>query len=150
MTDNESNASLRTVTVERAGAGRFTATNARGGTVTFGTGGDSDFTPVELLLAAIGGCSAADVEVATTRHTEPTTFSITVNGNKIEDGSGNRLTDLEVVFAVAFPEGPSGDRARAILPRAVKTSHDRLCTVSRTIEAGTPVTTVVSGAADGS
>ncbi|WP_328307105.1 OsmC family protein [Streptomyces sp. NBC_00442] len=143
MTDN----SLRSVSIERAGPGRFTATNTRGGTVTFGTGSGTDFTPVELLLAAIGGCSAADVEVATSRHTEPTAFSVTVTGNKVEDEGGNRMSDLVVTFSVAFPEGSSGDRARTILPRAVKTSHDRLCTVSRTIEAGTPVAVTVTDAA---
>ncbi|WP_405778867.1 hypothetical protein [Streptomyces sp. NBC_01378] len=48
------------------------------------------------------------------------------------------MSDLGVTFSVTFPDGPSGDRARAILPRAVKTSRDRLCTVSRTVEAGAP------------
>ncbi|MCX5387076.1 OsmC family protein [Streptomyces sp. NBC_00083] len=144
MTDN----SLRSVSIERAGPGLFTATNSRGGTVTFGTGSGTDFTPVELFLAAIGGCSAADVEVATSRHTEPTVFSLTVTGHKVEDEDGNRMSDLVVTFTAAFPDGPSGDRARAILPRAVKTSHDRLCTVSRTVEAGTPVVATVADTTD--
>jgi uncharacterized OsmC-like protein len=146
MTDN----TLRSVTVERAGTGHFTATNARGGAISFGTGSDhhgsTDFTPVELLLAAIGGCTAADVDVATSRHAEPTGFAVTVTGDKISDELGNRLTDLVVTFSVAFPDGEPGDRARAILPRAVKTSHDRLCTVSRTVEIGTPVTATVTNA----
>ncbi|MEU9179965.1 OsmC family protein [Streptomyces sp. NPDC048550] len=136
--------SLRTVSVERIGPGRFTATNSRGDTVSFGTGSDGGFTPVELFLAAIGGCSAADVDVATTRHAEPTTFSLSVEGHKVEDDGGNRMTDLEVAFTVAFPGGEAGDRARAILPRAVKTSHDKLCTVSRTVEAGTSVAVKVA------
>ncbi|MFI6937656.1 OsmC family protein [Streptomyces sp. NPDC050418] len=137
---------LRSVAVERTGAGRFTATNSRGDTVDFGTGSGGGFSPVELLLAAIGGCTAADVDVATSRHAEPVTFRVTVSGHKIEDDQGNRLTDLEAAFTVAFPDGEPGDRARTILPRAIKTSHDRLCTVSRTIEAGTPVTTRVQEA----
>ncbi|BAC70313.1 oxidoreductase [Streptomyces avermitilis] len=134
---------LRSVSVERTSTGHFTATNVRGGTIGFGTGsdpGDTDFTPVELLLAAIGGCTAVDVDVATSRHAEPTGFAVTVTGNKISDELGNRMTDLVVTFSVAFPDGEPGDRARAILPRAVKSSHDRLCTVSRTVEIGTPVT----------
>ncbi|MEU0969602.1 OsmC family protein [Streptomyces sp. NPDC005917] len=131
--------SLRVVTVERTGTGRFTATNARGGTISFGTGDGAEFTPVELLLAAIGGCTAADVDVATSRHAEPTAFTVTVSGHKVNDEAGNRMTDLAVGFSVTFPDGAQGDRARAILPRAVTVSHDRLCTVSRTIEAGTPV-----------
>ena len=139
---------LRQVTVDRTAPGRFTATNARGGTIDFGTavGGGTEFTPVELLLAAIGGCTAADVDVATTRHAEPDGFTVTVTGNKVSDDLGNRMTDLAVTFSVAFPEGESGDRARAILPRAVKTSHDRLCTVSRTVEIGTHVTATVEDA----
>ncbi|MEV0174642.1 OsmC family protein [Streptomyces sp. NPDC050803] len=142
MTDN----TLRSVTVERTESGHFTAVNARGGSIDFGTSGGTEFTPVELLLAAIGGCTAADVDVATTRHAEPTRFTVTVTGDKIDDELGNRMTNLQVTFSVAFPEGEGSDRARAILPRAVKTSHDRLCTVSRTIEAGTPVTATVEDA----
>jgi uncharacterized OsmC-like protein len=45
-----------------------------------------------------------------------------------------------VEFTVAFPEGEAGDAARAMLDRSVQMSHDRLCTVSRTVEVGTPVT----------
>ncbi|MFI5875655.1 OsmC family protein [Streptomyces sp. NPDC051445] len=139
--------SLRLVTVERTATGRFTATNARGGTIGFGTGsgtdGGTEFTPVELLLAAIGGCTAADVDVATGRHAEPAEFTVTVSGDKVSDELGNRMTGLAVTFSVVFPDGPSGDRARAILPRAVAVSHNRLCTVSRTIEVGTPVAVTV-------
>ncbi|MCJ0871891.1 OsmC family protein [Streptomyces sp. AP-93] len=136
--------SLRSVTVERTGPGLFTATNSRGDTITFGTGSVGGFTPVELFLAAIGGCSAADVDVATSRHAEPGEFSVAVHGHKAEDAGGNHMTGLEAAFTVRFPPGGAGDRARAILPRAVKTSHDKLCTVSRTVEAGTPVTVKVA------
>ncbi|MFF4802817.1 OsmC family protein [Streptomyces sp. NPDC001351] len=141
---------LRSVTVERTSTGHFVAMNARGGTISFGTGsepeGEDEFTPVELLLAALGGCTAVDVDIATSRHAEPTRFSVAVTGNKINDELGNRMTDLQVTFSVAFPDGEGADRARAILPRAVKTSHDRLCTVSRTVETGTPVTVAVEEA----
>ncbi|AIR96388.1 OsmC family protein [Streptomyces glaucescens] len=139
--------SKRSVVVERTGPGHFVATNARGGTIHFGTASDgaahSEFTPVELLLAALGGCSAADVDVATSRHAEPAEFSVSVTGDKISDELGNRMTGLTVTFHVVFPDGEGAERARAILPRAVRTSHDRLCTVSRTVESGTPVTVAV-------
>ncbi|MFF7205468.1 OsmC family protein [Streptomyces sp. NPDC008141] len=143
MTDH----SLRSVTVERTGPGSFHATNARGGTIVFGGSAldeGTEFTPVELLLAALGGCTAVDVDVATARHSEPTGFTVTVTGHKVSDELGNRMTDLELVFAVTFPDGEAGDRARAILPRAVKVSHDKLCTVSRSVEIGTPVTAKVT------
>jgi len=54
---------------------------------------------------------------------------------------GNRLTDITVTFRVVFPEGEGGDKARALLPDADKKSHERLCTISRTVELGTPITT---------
>lgn len=135
---------LRSVQVDRAGAGNYTATNPRGGAISFGSGEDAQFTPVELLLAAIGGCTAIDADVATTRHAEPDGFTVTVTGDKISDDLGNRMTNLAVTFRVVFPEGPEGDAARAILPRAVKLSHERLCTVSRTVEIATPVTSTVA------
>jgi putative redox protein len=131
---------LRTVTVDRVGTGRYRATNARGGSLEFGSGDDADFTPVELLLAALGGCTAIDADVATSRHAQPLRFQVAVRGDKIADEEGNRMENLAVTFRVEFPEGPEGDRARAILPRAIRLSHERLCTVSRTIERGTPVT----------
>ena len=48
---------------------------------------------------------------------------------------------LTVTFRIAFLDGEAGDKARAILPDAVKQSHERYCTVSRTVELGTPITT---------
>jgi putative redox protein len=60
---------------------------------------------------------------------------------KVRDADGNRLTGIEVTFRIRFPAGEQGDAARALLPDAVKKSHDRLCTVGRTVETGTPITT---------
>jgi putative redox protein len=133
----------RTVTVERAAQGVFTVTNTRGGQITFGTGGGTEFTPTELLLAAIGGCTAIDVDILTSRRAEPDRFAVRVVADKIRDAAGNRLTDIQVTFQITFPAGGAGDAARAILPDAVKKSHDRLCTVGRTVETGTPIATAI-------
>ncbi|WP_436501854.1 OsmC family protein [Actinokineospora sp. HUAS TT18] len=130
----------RSVSIERTTLGHYEITNVRGGKLTIGEGTDADFTPVELLLAAIGGCSAVDVDHITSRRAEPTSFTVTVTGDKLRDPErGNHMENLEVRFTVRFPEGAEGDSAREALPRAAKQSHDRLCTVSRTVEAGTPV-----------
>lgn len=131
----------RTVTVERIQAGRFAAVNSRGGRIAFGTGGDDEFTPTELLLAAIGGCTAIDIDILTSRRAEPEAFEVLVGAEKVRDADGNRLTDIEVTFRIRFPAGEQGDAARALLPDAVKKSHDRLCTVGRTVDTGTPITT---------
>ncbi len=133
----------RTVSLSRLEHGRYAATNVRGTTLTFGHGQTDEFTPVELLLVAIAGCTAVDVDFLTSRRAEPTSFEVTSTGRKIRDeAGGNRMTDLEVTFRVTFPAGPDGDRAREMLPRALELAHDRLCTVSRTVELGSPVTTI--------
>jgi putative redox protein len=129
------------VTVERIANGMFTAANGRGGQIAVGTGGSADFTPTELLLAAVGGCTAIDVDIVTSRRAEPETFEVQVDADKVREPSGNRLTDIEVIFRITFPGGEQGGAARAVLPDIVQKSHDRLCTVSRTIEIGTPITT---------
>ena len=133
----------RTVTVRRVSPGRFAAANDRGGEITFGTGDRTDFTPTELLLAAIGGCTAIDIDILTSRRAEPEGFEVAVDADKVKDADGNRLTDIVVTFKVAFPATAAGDEARAILPDVVRKSHDRLCTVGRTIELGTPITSRV-------
>ena len=131
----------RSVRLERIENGKFTVTNDRGSQLRIGTGssGTSDFTPIELLLAGIGGCTAMDVDALTSRRAEPDAFEVAVDAEKVRDQAGNHLTDIVVTFRVRFPAGEAGDRARALLPDAVKKSHDRLCTVSRTVELGTPI-----------
>ena len=131
----------RGIDVTRLGEGRYEATNVRGGVLPFAGGGgySTDFTPVELLLAALAGCAAIDVDVITSRRAAPSSFQVSSEGHKIRDESGNHLVDLRVTLDVRFPEGPDGDRARAMLPRAVQQTHDRLCTVSRTVTLGEPV-----------
>ena len=131
----------RNVIIERIANGRFTVTNARGGQITFGSGDDAGFTPTELLLAAIGGCTAIDVDILTSRRAEPETFEVLVDADKVRDAGGNHLTGIEVTFRILFPRTGQGDEARALLPDVVKKSHDRLCTVGRTVEIGTPIAT---------
>ena len=137
MTDG----SVRSVEITRLGLGQYEAVNPRGGTLRFGAGdgGGDEFTPVELLLTAIAGCTAADVDYITVKRAEPTTFEVHASGTKVRDETGNRMEDIVVRLEVRFPDGEEGDAARAVLPSAVQPSHDRLCTVSRTVERETPV-----------
>lgn len=129
----------RSVELSRVGERRFEVTNARGGRLVLGEGGDADFTPVELLLAAVAGCAAIDVDYLTTRRAEPDAFAVTASAEKLNDDQGNHLGPVTARFTLAFPDGPDGDRARAVLPTAVARSRDRLCTVSRTVQLPTQV-----------
>lgn len=130
----------RRVTLSRLEEGVYLARNARGDELRFGSKAPDAFTPVELLLAAIAGCTAVDVDVVTGRRSTAETFGATIEANYLRDDTGNRLDDIRLTFQISFPEGEAGDAAREVLPRVLKTAHDRTCTVSRTIEAGTPIT----------
>lgn len=129
----------RRIDLTKIGEGRFKATNARGGVLPVGSGDDPDFTPVELLLAALAGCSAIDVDLITGKRAAATTFEVVGEGDKVRDEHGNRLVDLRLTFEVRFPDGADGDRAREALPRSIAQSRDRLCTVGRTVQVGAPI-----------
>ncbi len=133
------------VTVERTSAGTFVARNRRGGEIRFSTGDDGSFSPVELLLAAIAGCSSIDVDTLVTRRAEPVSFVATATGERDRDEAGaSYATDLSITFDLELGDGEGADKARALLPEAVRLSHDRLCTVSNTVRRGTPVTMAVA------
>ena len=130
---------LRSVDLEQIGEHRFKAVNARGGVLTLSHGDDPDFTPVELLLAALAGCSALDVDFITGKRAPFATFAARASGEKVRDEGGNHIVGLTVTFDVSFPEGEAGDAARAVLDSAIQRSQDRLCTVGRTVTLGDPV-----------
>jgi putative redox protein len=130
---------LRSIDLTRTGEGSYQATNRRGGVLPVGSGEGSDFTPVELLLVAIAGCSAIDVDLITGKRVTAEKFDVHTEGHKVRDEQGNHLVGLKVTFDVTFPEGEGGDRAREMLPRALQQTRDRLCTVGRTVAIGEPI-----------
>lgn len=129
---------LRTVDMTRIGASRYRVTNVRGTSIEIGDGSNADFTPVELLLAALAGCTALTVDPLISRRAEPDTFAVRTRADKVRDELGSHLVDILMAFDVAFPEGEGGDAARALLPDAIRKAEERLCTVSRTVAIGTP------------
>jgi putative redox protein len=130
----------RSVSIQRTAISEYLVTNSRNTQLRMGSGDTADFTPVELLLAAIGGCTAVDVDLVTSRRAEPDQFEVEVGAEKINEPAGNHLEDITVTFRIRFPEGEDGDKARAVLPDIVSKSHDRLCSVGVTVERGTPIT----------
>ena len=81
--------SLRSIEMTRLEKGRYQATNTRGGRLVLGQDGtDEAFSPVELLLVAIAGCGAIDVDFITAKRSEPTRFDVRMRGDKIRDEQG--------------------------------------------------------------
>ena len=97
----------RQVTVQRLSPGRFAAVNQRGGTVSFGRGEDADFTPTELLLAAIGGCTAIDVDILTS-----------AAPNRLRSRSSSAPTRSATTTATTSPTSRSRSTSRS--PRAIR------------------------------
>jgi putative redox protein len=135
----------RHIELSRIGEGRYLAHNKRGGVLPIGSGDDPDFSPVELLLAALAGCGAIDVDLITGKRAQAMSFEVRAEGDKVRDAQGNHLTNLRVTFDVVFPEGEAGDKAREVLPRTLAQTRDRLCTVSRTVAIGEYVEMVAEG-----
>jgi uncharacterized OsmC-like protein len=130
----------KTVTLTREAEGVYVARNAAGAELRFGHNVEGGFGAVELLLAAIAGCSGTDLDVMTTRRAEPDVFEATVTADKVGGSSPAILRDIDVAFRVEFPPGEDGDKARARIPAALKAAEERTCTVSRTVVHGANVT----------
>ena len=135
----------RRVDLTRTGPLRLRATNSRGTTLDLGSGDTDDFTPVELLLVALAGCSAVDVDAITGKRSEPAQFDVVAEAEKVRDGDGNHLTGITLDFRITFPGTEGGRAAESVLARALTMAHERLCTVSRTVELGTPVRPLLRG-----
>ncbi|ERF57852.1 OsmC-like protein, partial [Cutibacterium avidum TM16] len=76
----------------------------------------------------------------------PTQFTVSVMGTKVSDEEGRAsLGDVSVDFQLSFPDTDEGHEAAGLVNRVVAMSRDKNCTVSRTVEAQTPVTFSVAG-----
>src|SRR3954451_1029831 len=104
----------RAVSLTRLGHGRYRAVNARGGTIEFSTDREQTFTPVELFLASIAGCSAIDVDFITSKRAEPLRFEVSMRAHKVRDEHGNHLVDLAMTFDIPFADDDGGRDAAAV------------------------------------
>lgn len=136
---SENSREIREVSIKRVESRKYQATSLESGaSLEFGQG-EGLLTPVELLLAAIAGCSAIDVDVATTRRSEPENFEVKASGYKVSEDSASRMEDIRLGFDLKFPDTEEGRNAAGMVERIVKLSHDKYCTVSRTVELGASV-----------
>ena len=112
-----------------------TVTNKHGTQLTVDQNGLLGLSPLELLLAALGSCSAVDFALLMHKQRDPVEpLRIEVDGDK-ED---TRMQWLRVTYHVDEERDPiKVERARS------KTATD-LCTVSRTLADGCPVEHVVA------
>lgn len=114
--------------------GTVVVTNRHGTQITVDLHGKRGLTPLEMLLAALGSCSAVDIVELMRKQRDPVTpLAVDVEGLKDDQ----RMQWLRVTYHVgAEVDERKFERARS------KTAED-LCTVSRTLTHGCPVEHVV-------
>jgi uncharacterized OsmC-like protein len=113
------------------------ATNRHGTTLRIDQEGLTGFSPLELLLAALGSCGAVDVALLMRKQRDPVgTMTVEVQGEKVD----TRMQWLRVTYR--FGE----DHDQRKVDRAVTKTAEDLCSVSRTIRMSAPVDHVVEPA----
>lgn len=114
--------------------GTVVVTNRHGTQITVDLHGKRGLTPLEMLFAALGSCSAVDIVELMRKQRDPVTpLAVDVEGLKDDQ----RMQWLRVTYHVgAEVDERKFERARS------KTAED-LCTVSRTLTHGCPVDHVV-------
>ncbi|GAA3983369.1 hypothetical protein GCM10023085_76880 [Actinomadura viridis] len=121
---------MATVNVRRTDDG-FEATNERGARVAIGSADEEGvFSPVELLLAALGGCELVTVEPLTAqRGHRLVRLAATVRAEKI---ATSRLGTVTVEYDVELPEGD--EKAAEVFAAVARRVHASYCTVGNALK----------------
>jgi uncharacterized OsmC-like protein len=130
------------VRIRRDAPAKFTATNGRGAEIKIGRSQDgADFSPVELLMAALGACAGLSADhVISRRLGDDAAIDVVVEADK--DVEGDRLTDVRTKFELNLSSLSEADQETLV--KLVARSVERTCTVSHTVEPGVPVSVSVS------
>jgi|1185.fasta_scaffold186735_2 uncharacterized OsmC-like protein len=131
------------VQVKRIAPAKFVATNGRGASITVGRSHDgADFSPVELLMAALGTCAGLSADhVISRRLGDDAPIDVVVEADK--DVDADKLTAVRTTFDLDMSVLSEEDQA--LLAKLVHKAVERTCTVSHTVEApGVPVAVSVT------
>jgi uncharacterized OsmC-like protein len=114
--------------------GTVTVTNKHGTQLVVDQDGHRGLSPLELLLAALGSCSAVDIALLMRKQRDPIEpMRVEVDGDK----EHHRMEWLRV----RYHAGEGHDERK--LERARDKTASDLCTVSRTLAGGCPVEHIV-------
>lgn len=114
----------------------FEAENDRGNQVSIDGGADSKgMRPMELLLTAMGSCSAFDAVLILEKQRQTVRdFRVEVSGTRPDEGEPKPFESIHLVFIL------EGEIDRQKAERAVKLSVEKYCSVSATFRPETKVT----------
>jgi putative redox protein len=121
------------ITLRGLGGQVVEATGGTDGRVVMGPKGTPDsFTPVELLLAAIAGCSGMDLCTLSEREGGAVgEFEVRVRG--VKPIGASRLSQITVTYVLPEAE------AEANAAEALVAEVSELCTVALTVAEGSPI-----------
>lgn len=91
--------------------------------------------PMQLVLAAFGGCSAIDVmHILKKQKQKIDSFNIEVSGTREKVKDYSLFRTIEIHFII------SGEVSRAKVERAIKLSLEKFCSVAKTLEPTAKIT----------
>ncbi|MET8774817.1 OsmC family protein [Nocardia sp. NPDC050713] len=127
-----------TLWVERTGTRAYTGRSSRGAEVLIGSQGvPGVFTPGELLKIALAACSGLSADFPLSRKLGDN-FDATIHVAGDADRENEVYPQLDEVFELDLSELDEEARERLLV--TVQRAIDKVCTVGRTLKAGTKVT----------
>ncbi|MFM9376381.1 OsmC family protein [Gordonia sp. VNK21] len=127
--------------VQRTGSRRYSGHSSRGAQVLIGSEDvDGVFTPGELMKVALAACTGMATDVPLARRLGDD-YDATVRVSGDADRENERYPKLDEVFELDLSEldPEAAQRLLTVVERAV----DRVCTVGRTLKAGTEVSLTI-------
>ncbi|WP_327144755.1 MULTISPECIES: OsmC family protein [unclassified Nocardia] len=122
---------------ERTGTRAYTGRNNRGGEVLIASAGvPGAFTPGELLKIALAGCTGLSADFTLSRKLGDN-FDSTVRVSGDADRENETYPELNESFELDLSELDEETRQRMLV--AAQRAIDKVCTVGRTLKAGTTV-----------
>jgi putative redox protein len=95
---------------------------------------EGGFSPMQLLLAGIGGCSAIDIIGILEKQKQPLEdLQVIVDGDKQSAGTYSEFKTIHLNFIF------TGDLEEKKVQRAIDLSLDKYCSVSKALEKGSEV-----------
>ncbi|MGW1740853.1 OsmC family protein [Nocardia sp. NPDC001965] len=127
-----------TLWVERTGTRRYTGHSSRGAEVLIGSDGvPGVFTPGELLKIALAACSGMSSDLPLSRRLGDD-YDATIRVSGAADRENEVYPQLDEVFELDMSELDPAARDRLLV--TVQRAIDKVCTVGRTLKAGSKVT----------
>jgi len=94
------------------------------------------FRPMQMLLAAAGGCSAIDiVGILKKQRQNPESMTIEVDGTRVQKGTYSEFSAIHMHYIF------TGDLDESKVERAIELSVTKYCSVSKTLEKTAKITT---------